>query len=97
MTEGLEIVPPLLEMKPRFTHDCEQCQFLGRSKDGAHDLYIHIGRNSVETSYLARYGDDGWAYTSCSDAAIHQVHDSLGRDHLLIEAWQKYHGVPHER
>ncbi len=45
--------------KPRFTHDCSSCIFLGRFGD--YDLYHHtIGIETV----VARYGSEGPDYTS---------------------------------
>ena len=46
--------------KPRFTHDCDRCTFLGQ--DGKHDLY-YCPQGSFPT-VIARYGNDGPDYTS---------------------------------
>lgn len=45
--------------KPRFTHDCATCVYLGRFGD--YDLYHHA--TGIET-VVARYGSDGPDYTS---------------------------------
>ncbi len=50
--------------QPLFTHDCDNCKFLGRY-DG-HDLYVCPSRErpSRMWSVLARYGNDGPEYAS---------------------------------
>ena len=45
---------------PQFDHDCDQCRFLGRYEK--HDLYF-CDQSGMPT-VLARYGNDGWDYTS---------------------------------
>lgn len=49
-------------MKPKFTHDCEECKFIGRL-DG-HDCYVHESPSQV--TYVKRYGSDGPEYGSHS-------------------------------
>jgi hypothetical protein len=44
---------------PRYTHDCDQCVFLGWYEEC--DLYF-CARNIV--TVIARYGNDGHEYTS---------------------------------
>lgn len=46
--------------QPLFTHDCDCCSFLGSF--GNHDLY-YCGRGARET-IIARYGNEGFDYTS---------------------------------
>lgn len=48
---------------PKFKHDCDKCRFLGRLK--GQDAYVC--RSSIdadEDSFILRYGDEGWAYSS---------------------------------
>lgn len=55
---------------PKFNHDCDNCEFLGRhihlSEDGSYysgkelDLYFCSGEPTV----IARYGDEGSQYMS---------------------------------
>lgn len=49
--------------EPMFTHDCEECTFLGVYYD--HDVYTCRG------SIIARFGDDGPEYASMSIAQMH--------------------------
>lgn len=49
-------------MKPKFTHDCEECKFIGRL-DG-HDCYVH--ESETQVTYVKRSGDEGPDYTSRS-------------------------------
>lgn len=55
-------------MKPIYTHDCDACTYLGQYEhEGTmYDLYFHgthEGR-SINTTVIARYGDDGPDYCS---------------------------------
>lgn len=43
-------------MKPIHEHDCDECVFLGNSKDGKMDLYYHGGERET---VIARFGTDG--------------------------------------
>lgn len=45
--------------KPKFTHDCNACQFLGHFE--GHDVYICP---SDMPSIIARYGNEGPEYSS---------------------------------
>jgi hypothetical protein len=47
---------------PKFTHDCEACTYLGHKDD--HDLYVCQSEETKRFTYIARYGNDGDAYTS---------------------------------
>lgn len=51
---------------PRFTHDCDQCVFLGHVEDHGrtHDAYYCSGGKRDDPTLLARYGDDGPRYWS---------------------------------
>jgi hypothetical protein len=47
----------------RFRHDCDRCIFLGEV--GPHDLYICPPNETWRrASVVARYGDEGFDYTS---------------------------------
>lgn len=45
----------------RYKHDCATCKYLGAHED--YDLY-YCGGDRVGPTVVARYGDDGSAYTS---------------------------------
>lgn len=48
---------------PKYTHDCEHCQFLGTFFD--HDVYVcKRGEGWLDTTIIGRYGDDGPKYAS---------------------------------
>lgn len=68
--------------KPRYLHDCDCCQYLGRHTSEHHgemDLYAHSrGRTTV----IARFGDHGSEYLSGLYAAY-------GADADLTEARQR--------
>ena len=51
--------------EPRHTHDCDECTFLGPWSGGGvdYDLYFCLQADNKPT-VIARYGDDGPAYTS---------------------------------
>lgn len=59
---------------PRYAHDCDGCVFLGAFHDpvyGPCDLYFADhggvapeGYRPATATVIARYGDDGWEYTS---------------------------------
>lgn len=44
--------------QPIFTHDCDECIFLGTYE--GEDLYVHIRANHAEA--IHRSGDRGWEY-----------------------------------
>lgn len=47
--------------KPRYTHDCEKCMYLGNFEK--YDLYWCMQGVNIPT-VIARYGDEGSEYTS---------------------------------
>lgn len=49
----------------QFEHDCDNCVFLGNALEA--DLYVCVG--SMNTTVIARYGDDGPDYISGTDIA----------------------------
>lgn len=57
-----------MTMKPMYTHDCDECTYLGvydahgMYKDLKFDLYYHYRPNCSEV--VARYGNDGPEYYS---------------------------------
>jgi hypothetical protein len=66
------------EEKPKFTHDCDRCAFLGHYHN--HDLYA-CARNGKIDTVIARYGDKGPEYASGLLFAIH------GTTPELVEAF----------
>ena len=46
---------------PRYPHDCNRCVFLGYH--GKYDLYVCIGKVSISTTIIARYGIEGDYYS----------------------------------
>ena len=50
--------------KPRYTHDCDSCEFLGQYDK--YDLYVCPD----EPTIVARYGNDGCEYGSGLDFAV---------------------------
>jgi len=52
-------------MKPRFTHDCDSCRFLGivDINDGRHDIYV-CETSLLGPTLIARFGNDGPEYCS---------------------------------
>ena len=61
---------------PRYTHDCDQCQFLGCV--GKYDLYYCP--RSDEGSGIARYGNVGSEYASMGflDRTIKTIRQEIG-------------------
>lgn len=56
-----------LTQPPQFTHDCEQCTYLGRhvdDKGNEADLYIHLSQRDIEQTVIARYSSEGREYSS---------------------------------
>lgn len=47
---------------PRFIHDCDACQYLGRFR--GHDLYFCGHAAEVTQTLVLRYGDHGHEYSS---------------------------------
>lgn len=61
--------------KPKFQHDCDTCRFLGHWF--GHDVYYHDADHQMERNVVARYGDEGWEYTSmCAAAMLPNVRDN---------------------
>lgn len=50
--------------QPKFKHDCTNCKFLGHAKD--QDWYSCKNEMLGSRSIIARFGDDGIEYKSCS-------------------------------
>jgi len=59
-------------MQPKFKHDCSACTFLGHFNEN--DLY-HCTQ-SVSPTVIARYGDNGSAYSSGLVFAERAAHGS---------------------
>jgi hypothetical protein len=59
-----------IDKKPRFTHDCNGCVYLGtydkhvRGEFNRWDLYWCKSKNENLSSLIARYGDEGHEYRS---------------------------------
>ena len=55
----------------RYQHDCDKCVFLGEFNQ--YDLYCCPERESSACgpTMLARYGNEGFEYTSC-DVTVHE-------------------------
>lgn len=64
--------------KPRFKHDCTECEFLGRYETHAYahfidddrtdplvlyDLYVHWDSDGTINTVIARHSDEGSEYT----------------------------------
>ncbi len=51
-------------VRPKFKHDCEACNFVGRL-DGK-DCYVHVNNwtAGVANTLITRFGDDGPDYVS---------------------------------
>lgn len=60
-------------MKPKFTHDCEKCQYLGTEHN--HDLYICAARMipGLGPSIIARFSNNGPDYASMPWRTIEQA------------------------
>ena len=65
-------------MRPRFTHDCDGCRFLGQFE--RFDLYFC--QKCDGGSVIARYGDEGDEYAS----APHFIDSPI---EPLREAWRR--------
>lgn len=74
-----------MEDKPQFVHDCDRCKFLGnnvmvisyvdetKNELVPCDIYIcpdADGKISRMSSFIARHGDDGPAYSSSNVATL---------------------------
>ena len=68
--------------KPKYTHDCDACIFLGRYKKL--DLYACKGGSLGSFTLLGRYGDDGPEYSSYS---------AFGADVELIKKFSDWYIV----
>lgn len=53
---------------PQFTHDCQDCTFLGSIIDRNNmecDLYVHVDEHdTAHSTFIARYSDEGSDYIS---------------------------------
>ncbi len=76
---------------PVFTHDCDDCRYLGTlaTPEGRTDLYICVGGEEVGPSVIARFGDEGPDYSSMPESMVDdrarvelQVAKALARDAL---------------
>ena len=67
---------------PKYTHDCESCDFLGHF--WGHDVYFcarRPGTMNRHGSWIARFGDDGPAYASMpSDVLLTTLRTA---DHII--------------
>lgn len=62
-------------MKPRFTHDCSKCKYMGTFTDRlgeTHDFY-YCPDKVLGGSYIARFGDDGPEYSSMPGKVLETV------------------------
>ena len=72
------------EDQPEFTHDCDNCKFLGlypKTTKIVHDLYICIHKDRA--SIIRRFGNEGSEYwsmdiTGCIRIANDGQHDFIG-------------------
>lgn len=55
-------MPEAVAEKPRYTHDCPACQFLGHYKE--YDLYFCDNEIAVFKTVIARFGNEGPEYAS---------------------------------
>jgi hypothetical protein len=69
-------------MKPKYTHDCEACKFLGHYD--AHDMYYCEQAGLIPT-VVCRYGDDGHDYTSGLEFAELSPPIAIAK-HLAVKA-----------
>lgn len=69
---------------PAYTHDCEECRFLGRHqarpKTQLYDLYVC---QKAGGTVVARYGDDGPDYVSGLVAGKTGAHPALAHAYAL--------------
>ena len=59
----------MTELKPRYTHDCKTCVFIGQIME--YDLYI------CKTTIIARYGNEGPEYSSGGGLHLRNLHLEL--------------------
>lgn len=53
-----------IDTQPRFTHDCDQCKYLGQIQDDiSYDLY-YCPQGGHHPTVLARFGNEGPDYKS---------------------------------
>lgn len=64
---------------PRYTHDCDLCRFLGTF--GEFDLYA-CAKAGYRT-FIARFGDEGPAYTSGPGPFTDELREAMRRDGLV--------------
>ena len=58
---------------PSFTHDCEDCTFVGSHLD--HDLYVCFSTITHKFTYIARYGSEPDAYASLPAGIVKTLPD----------------------
>lgn len=61
-------------MKPNYLHDCTKCLYMGTT--GGHEIidwYMHDNSFPLGPTIIARYGDDGAAYSSYPSAILNNV------------------------
>jgi len=77
--------------RKRFTHDCDNCEYLGQSKE--FDLYT-CEQGGMMRTFIARYGNKGHEYTSMPWIAMEPISASsvIGNSTLtaVFEAWKRY-------
>jgi hypothetical protein len=56
---------------PRYKHDCSACKFLGEYYE--YDLYWCPQSAANRPTVIARYGDEGWKYSSGMPDELHRV------------------------
>lgn len=68
-------------MRKRWTHDCDDCEFLGDYQHDDEDYDLYYCPKSDGGTILARYDDEGSSYTSLSIELM--MHAGLGMTHPL--------------
>jgi len=67
--------------KPKWTHDCERCLFLGSvtlngdstTLSRHYDLYVCLDGDTLGHSYIARYDDEGSQYASYPEVGMRTI------------------------
>lgn len=67
---------------PRFTHDCDKCDFLGRH--GNWDLY-YCYKDVFGPTVIARFGDEGSEYISGMYHEIPAISEAKTRAILMLQ------------
>ncbi len=76
--------------KPRYTHDCSACVFLGHydTEEGEFDLYACTARQvGGDDSFIARYGDEGPEYASAPSSIASRPGFSIAP---VVEAYRRW-------